>query len=723
VATALGVALAATTATVIATANASFAAGVHTADDKVNLSVFALPHRLNEQVLAVVRAVPGVLSADPVIERPISIGDRRGEILNLVGLDMLQPLPRDAEIRTIRPGAFDAWGSQPSAQALLGDPGAIISTRVATRYRLSVGSWLTGTAESRQLRLRVAGILPPAVADVDSSIVFVDLGVAQQLNGDSRYIDRIDCIVDPVRLGAVRGIMQTHLPIGTRFVTLPNSSQTLFDVLRNFGVSLATVSALGLLVAATLIYNGIALSVEQRRPEIRTFRSLGASRAAIVKAFLTEGFLIGVVGSMEGITLSLFFTWFALAPLMGGSVAGTLPDGVVYDFPGLLRAFLCGILIAIAAAILPALDAVGEAASNGRGNAKADLGLALFGLAASVAACLVLLYRRIDAPVLLVSGVSVVAAVGVVLCIPWTIRSVVALGRNAPLLPEIRFAALYLAALPRRSAAAFASMTVASAMMVVAVFAVSAYSGAVDMWASQVLPGDLVIKPSDGFGVSVGAWHPGDLALIAATAGVAQLAPFPSGGKPRLRSTPGSDQSQAVITAIPGTNLISLRSRLIRRLTPRLISVQTTRELRTRIQSIFKGTFGLTYVFSAVTLGLAIFGLASGLAARVLERRVEIATLRYLGFARIGVQLMVLSEAALIGLLAATIGVLLGFFLAVTLVYGGVQVPVPSLSEIPIPYRLAAWLALLSTIAVLLAGTYPARIASRIRTDLAIRVE
>ena len=62
------------------------------------------------------------------------------------------------------------------------------------------------------MRLRLANVMPPSAAGVDSSVVFVDVTTAHAIAHDFRTVDRIDVVTQappetvwPALVGAVRG--------------------------------------------------------------------------------------------------------------------------------------------------------------------------------------------------------------------------------------------------------------------------------------------------------------------------------------------------------------------------------------------------------------------------------------------------------------------------------------------------------------------------------------
>lgn len=98
-------------------------------------------------------------------------------------------------------------------------------------------------------------------------------------------------------------------------------------------------------------------------------------------------------------------------------------------------------------------------------------------------------------------------------------------------------------------------------------------------------------------------------------------------------------------------------------------SIYTNSDLRGRVMEIFDQTFTVTSVLRAIAVVVAIAGVLLSLTTLVVEREREIGILRSQGASRAQVRGLVLSEAAMIGLLAAFVGILCGASMAMVLTW------------------------------------------------------
>jgi len=515
VAVALGVAISLAIDLANATAVSSFASSVNIIANHVNLQVLGVGRGFNERTLLAVQRVDGVRYAAPTIEESVVVGARpgdpfSGEILRVLGVDLLRPLPTSSDAaspQAATPGEFADAGSGTGPATLVDGHGAIVSRRIADRYHLRTGESLRGLSGDRSVRFTIAAILPPNVPGLDTSVMFVDIATAQEVFGKIGLLDRIDLIVDPARLDAVQRSVAAVLPHGTRAIRPAVRTGEIERMLRSFQLNLAALSYVAMLVGMYLIYNTVAISVVQRRPDIGTLRALGTTRRQIFGAFLGEGALFGVFGSLLGLALGAL-----LAQLSVGAVSRTVDtlyvathaDHVVYAPLVLLKAFVVGLVLATVSAFVPALEAASTAPAitmRAQGfetrRPRPGVGLALCG-----AGILAVAYALTFAPALdgipvagYVSGLAII--LGGSLCVPLAIAGVSALAKRvtANVSPAGTIGAGNLGSSLRRNSVAVASLMVAIAMMVSVAILIGSFRTTVVAWADETLKADLFVRP------------------------------------------------------------------------------------------------------------------------------------------------------------------------------------------------------------------------------------
>ena len=111
-----------------------------------------------------------------------------------------------------------------------------------------------------------------------------------------------------------------------------------------------------LFVGAFIIFNSFSITVAQRTREIGLLRALGATRRQVLGSVITEGLVLGLLGSLAGLAFGI-----ALAPLLRAlfvAIGIDLPSsGLVIQTRTILVPIIVGTLVALLSCLAPALRA------------------------------------------------------------------------------------------------------------------------------------------------------------------------------------------------------------------------------------------------------------------------------------------------------------------------------------------------------------------------------
>lgn len=186
------------------------------------------------------------------------------------------------------------------------------------------------------IRVQVTKTQPQAARELDDSFVGIHLQQAQQL------------LFGPERPGVTAIILQLHSTtqldaararlnqlFGT---TLAAEPLTVYDfaelqplynqILEMFGKIFNFLLALILCIALFTVGNTMGMAVLERTVEIGTLRAVGLKRRDIQRLFLSEGMLLGAIGSLIGVSTAL-----VLAYIINRSGLTWQPPGVIAPIP------------------------------------------------------------------------------------------------------------------------------------------------------------------------------------------------------------------------------------------------------------------------------------------------------------------------------------------------------------------------------------------------------
>jgi putative ABC transport system permease protein len=177
------------------------------------------------------------------------------------------------------------------------------------------------------------------------------------------------------------------------------------------------------------------------------------------------------------------------------------------------------------------------------------------------------------------------------------------------------------------------------------------------------------------------------------------------------RYLPDSAPTNLAVYLAPGADLEQTRAAIRRATANESLMMLSNGEIRRQAIRVFDQTFAITYALEAISIMVAIGGIAGALISIVMDRRREFGVLRYLGGTSVQLRKLILFEAGLIGLMANLLGLLLGYALSLVLVY---VINKQSFGwTIQFHWPVGVLLAALSVVyvATVLAGLLPARFA------------
>lgn len=233
---------------------------------------------------------PDILAVSPVISGPAIA--RKGVTRSSIALLGIDPeryeriIPLSQEMVA---GAF-----------LVGAGNAVIGTELARDLGLGVRDKLRLDAgEGREAVVDIAGIFELGVRELDARYVYLDLKQAQTLLDLPGGITVIDTTVAEIfdadgiatRLARLTGLRaESWMETNGQLLNALSSQSMTTEMIRVFvGVSVAFGIA-----------SVLAVSVVQRTREIGILRAMGSPRGQILRVFLLQGGLLGLLGSACG---------------------------------------------------------------------------------------------------------------------------------------------------------------------------------------------------------------------------------------------------------------------------------------------------------------------------------------------------------------------------------------------------------------------------------------
>ena len=321
-----------------------------------------------DTVLNTVRLVPGVVAATPVVHGEVMIsspsnlagvivrGVDPGSIGTVIELpndievgkftylenpDKLRHLPAD-EVIGIGPGGEQYLkGAElpgfpddldPAVREALATapprPAIIIGRELAKTLHVYVGDEVTLVSPlgdlgpmgvmPRTKKFRVAAIFFSGMYEYDASHVYTTMQDAESYFVMENKISVIDVKVeDAERADAITPLVEAAIARpDLRVRDWREMNKNLFSALKLERLATFIILSIAIMVASFCIICTLLLMVTEKGKEIAILKAIGASDSAILRTFMTEGIIIGGIGTVFGVATGLGLcaglSWFGL---------------------------------------------------------------------------------------------------------------------------------------------------------------------------------------------------------------------------------------------------------------------------------------------------------------------------------------------------------------------------------------------------------------------------
>ena len=199
------------------------------------------------------------------------------------------------------------------------DDGVAVGDRLARRLGLAVGSPITllspeGTATAfgtmpRVKTYHVVALFNVGMYEYDNSFIYAPLDAAQLFFRLPEAVSSLEVFTaDPDRVREQRRLIGAALAGRVRIVDWQQANSSLFNAVEIERNVMFLILTLIIVVAAFNIISSMIMMVKDKGRDIAILRTMGASRAMILRIFVLSGASIGVIGTVAGFVLGLVFT-------------------------------------------------------------------------------------------------------------------------------------------------------------------------------------------------------------------------------------------------------------------------------------------------------------------------------------------------------------------------------------------------------------------------------
>ena len=258
---------------------------------------------------------PGTVSSDP-LDTGVAPTEAKPAIMGDVTPDggYASKLPTDDEVL---PESIDPDPCK-SPEQVLKLPGVVVGRTLSKQLAVNLGDCLQITSPTIGISMGAGGARPPiakqfrviAVFEAgfdqyDSKLVYTDLYEAQAFYDQGDSVTGVEMTIDDIdNSGAIAKEIDRRLANGVyHTMDWRELNHGLFTALLIQQIGMSLMLALIVLVAAFTVVAVLIMVVLDKKREIALLKALGATDHAIMRIFLYQGTLIGMMGTGLGLVL------------------------------------------------------------------------------------------------------------------------------------------------------------------------------------------------------------------------------------------------------------------------------------------------------------------------------------------------------------------------------------------------------------------------------------
>jgi len=279
-----------------------------------------------EDVLAVVKATPGVEAASPYIDAEGMVRGSQGQIasVRLRGIDPVSVgnvTDLENDLRVIAEedepnlvARFESLGEDPKA------PGIIIGGHLSMSMGLLEGDRMLLISPfggpptplgpgPRLKRFTVVGIFESSFYQYDEAFTYTTLQAARDFRKAGDVVDGIEArTTDHYRSQIVGRMVQDSLSYPYYSRDWKEVFPAFFQALKTERVMMFLLLTMIMVVAAFVIVATLVMMIMEKSGDIAILKAMGAEDAMIERIFALEGVLIGLAGTVLGVVAGIAVT-------------------------------------------------------------------------------------------------------------------------------------------------------------------------------------------------------------------------------------------------------------------------------------------------------------------------------------------------------------------------------------------------------------------------------
>lgn len=231
----------------------------------------------------------------------------------------------------------------------------IIGKALAERLGTKIGETLEIVlSNGRKGSFKVEGLFELGIKNIDEGTVFAGLLDVQALKNSPGAISQISIKVDNVDVAKELSAIWQNIA-QEKIASWEENNESILSVFRTQDIVRNFMTISILIVASFGIYNILSILIAQKQRDIAIFRALGFYPEDVIKIFLWQGLIIGLIGGILGLLIgNLVCHYLSTIEVASGKISG-MGSKMLISFDTLIyvKAFLLAFVSCLLSSYLP----------------------------------------------------------------------------------------------------------------------------------------------------------------------------------------------------------------------------------------------------------------------------------------------------------------------------------------------------------------------------------
>jgi len=268
------------------------------------------------ELMDAVKEVKHVEAVSPFVYFKAAISSKEASDGIVVrGIDLEQERNVTDIEKNLMVGTFDLKQKQDDLPgialgATLADRLGVSLDDVVVLFSINKEDLAEGWTMPKATKFKVRGIFETGMYEYDASLSYISLGSAQRLVNLGNKVTGLEVKIDDL-YKAQEVAQELDRKLGYRFYALDwmHMHKNLFSWMTLEKYAMFIVLSLIVAVAAFNIISTLIMVVIEKRKDIGILKSMGSTSPSIMKIFMFEGLVVGVIGTILGCTLGFTLCW------------------------------------------------------------------------------------------------------------------------------------------------------------------------------------------------------------------------------------------------------------------------------------------------------------------------------------------------------------------------------------------------------------------------------